>query len=225
MQLIRDLELAKVVGISQSPRRSRKHLRRVSVSKQQTGESRLRTKRGFSLIELMIVVSFLAIVSGFSMMIIGPALKARGVEMAARTVSLEMRRARQVSVDSRHLTRVTFTVPQTITIEWQAPVSEGGAWTQVSQIDLPDDMEFGVDASVSSGPEGYGTDEAINFYGFSQVFFLPDGSAIGGNGLISNGVVYVSRPQEVETTRAITLFGATGRIKRWEYVYTDGSWQ
>ncbi len=225
MQLIRDLGLAKVVGISQSPRRSRKQLRRVSVSKQQTGESGLRTKHGFSLIELMILVSFLAIVSGFSMMIIGPALKARNVEMAMRTVSLQMSRARQYSVDARRLTRVTFTAPSTITVHQQAPVAEGGAWTQVSEAELPGEMEFNIDAGISSGPEGFTTSQAINFSGLSQVFFMPDGSAITGIGQISNGVAYLSWPQEVDTTRAVTLFGGTGRVKRWKYVYESGSWE
>ena len=185
----------------------------------------MRTQRGYSLMELMIVVSVLAVISGISLIIIEPALRAQSVETAARSVSREMGRARQISVDARRLTRVTFTTPRTITLDWQAPVSEGGAWTQVSQIDLSDEMEFGVDAGVFSGPEGFGTEEAINFSGSPEVFFLPDGSAIAGSGLLSNGVVYVSRPHEVDTTRAITLFGATGRIKQWEYVYTDGSWQ
>ena len=185
----------------------------------------MRNKQGFSLIELLIVAAVLAIVSGVSIMIIGPALKARSVDMAVHTISLQMSRARQLSVDSRRLTRVTFTPPGTITVAQQASVAEGGAWSQVSEADLPDDMEFGVDASVSSGPQGYGTSQAINFSGFPQVFFSPDGSAIAGTGQISNGVVYVSRPEEVETTRAATLFGATGRMKRWQYLTEGGSWE
>lgn len=185
----------------------------------------MRTPRGFSLIELIIVAGILAIASTFSMLIIGPALKARDAEMASRTVSMELRRARQLSVDMRRLLRVTFTAPQTITLDAQAPVAQGGAWTQVSQRNLPDDMGFEIDGSVIAGPEGYATSQAVNFSGLSHVFFMPDGSAIAGTGLISSGVVYIARPAEVETTRAITLFGSTGRIKEWEYVPSDGSWQ
>ncbi len=81
----------------------------------------MRKTEGFSILELLIVVSVLAIVSGASMILIGPALKARAEEMAARTVTLEMRRARQNAVDTRRLTRVTFTAPQTIKIEWRTP--------------------------------------------------------------------------------------------------------
>ncbi len=185
----------------------------------------MKNKRGFTFIEVLLVLALLMVISGFSMIIIGPALKARNVEMAVRTVSLQMSRARQFSVDARRLTRVTFTAPSTITVHQQAPVAEGGAWTQVSEAELPGEMEFNIDAGISSGPEDFTTSQAINFSGLSQVFFMPDGSAITGIGQISNGVAYVSWPQEVDTTRAVTLFGGTGRIKRWKYVYESGSWE
>lgn len=136
----------------------------------------MRKTQGFSILELLIVVSVLAIVSGTSMILIGPALKARPVEMASRTVTLEMRRARQAAVDTRHLNRVTFTAPKTITTEWQSP--GGGAWNPLSQIDLPEEMEFLTDVSLPSGPGGYATSPAINFSGTYEIFFMPDGSAI-----------------------------------------------
>ena len=183
----------------------------------------MRKTQGFTIIELLIVVSVVVIISGISMILIGPALKARAVEIAARTVTMEMRRARQSAVDTRRLCRVTFTAPQTITIEWQSP--GGGAWNQLSQTELPEDMEFLTDVSLPSGPDGFGTSPAINFSGAQQIFFLPDGSAINSVGLISNGVVYVSRPGEVETTRAVTLFGATGRLKQWAFIEADLSWE
>ena len=182
----------------------------------------MRNTQGFSLIELLIVVSVLAIVSSVSMILIGPALKARAAEMAAHTVTLEMRRARQAAVDTRRLSKVTFTTPRTIKIEWQSP--GGGVWNLMSQTDLPEEMEFLIDDALTSGPEGFGISSAINFsLGNQEIFFLPDGSAIDSSGLISSGVVYVARPEEVESTRAVTLFGATGRppiraisrVERW----------
>lgn len=185
----------------------------------------MRGKQGFTLIELVVALAVLAVVSGFSVIIIGPALKARRVETAVRTVSLQMNRARQFSVDSRRITRVTFTSPRTITVEQRAPASEGGIWSGVTRADLPAEMEFGVSTGVASGPEGFGTSSAIDFSSASKVFFSPDGSAVASSGQISNGVVYVSRPQEVDTTRAVTLFGATGKIKRWRYIQEEGSWK
>jgi len=185
---------------------------------------KVRNTQGFSILELLIVVSVLAIVSGTSMILIGPALKARAEEMAARIVTVEMRRARQVAVDTRRLIKVTFTAPQTITVEWQSPGA--GGWNPLSQTVLPEEMEFLIDGALDSGPEGFGYSSAINFsIGAQEIFFLPDGSAIDSSGVISSGVVYVSRPGEVESTRAVTLFGATGRLKHWKYIEAAESWE
>ena len=180
--------------------------------------------------EILMVTGLVAVVGAFSMMIIGPALEARNVEMAVRTVSTQMQRARQFSVDARRRTRVTFTTPSTITVDEQAPVSQGGAWTQVSTVELPGDMEFEIDAATvgTTGPPSpsgtYSTSQVADFSGASQVFFLPNGSAVTSAGLTSNGVVYVAQPSKVETTRAVTLFGSTGKIKRYKYV-TGTGWE
>jgi len=157
------------------------------------------------------------------MMIIGPALEARNVEMAVRTVSNQMQRARQFSVDARRLTKVTFTTPGTITVE----ASQGGIWTQVSTVELPGDMELEIDAATvgSTGPPSpsgtYTTTQVANFSGFSEIYFRPNGSAVTSAGILTNGVVYVAQPSKVETTRAVTLFGSTGRLKR--YTYNTGT--
>jgi len=176
--------------------------------------------------EILLVAGLLMLVGGISMMIIGPALEARNVEMAVRTVSTQMSRARQISVDARRQTRVTFTTPSTITVE----ASQGGTWTPVSTVELPGDMELEIDAGTvgSTGPPSpsgtYATSQVANFSGYSEIFFMPDGSAVTSTGALTNGVVYVAQPSKVETTRAVTLFGSTGRLKRYKYV-TGTGWE
>jgi len=170
--------------------------------------------------EILLVAGLVAFVGAISMMIIGPALEARNVEMAVRTVSIQMSRARQFSVDARRQTKVIFTTPRTITVE----ASQGGTWTQVSTVELPGNMELGIDGSISNGPEGYGTSQVADFSGASEVFFMPNGSAVDGAGILTSGVVYVAQPSKVETTRAVTLFGTTGRIKRYKYI-TGTGWE
>ncbi len=172
--------------------------------------------------EILMVTALMALVGGVSMMIIGPALEARNVEMAVRTVSTQMSRARQFSVDARRQTKVTFTTPRTITVE----AFQSGTWTQVSTVDLPGNMEFGKDGTVSAGPEGYATTQVATFGASneSMISFMPNGSAVDSLGILSSGVVYVAQPSKVETTRAVTLFGTTGRLKRYKYI-TGTGWE
>lgn len=185
----------------------------------------MKDNRGFTLVELIIVVTTLGVVSGFGYMAVEPAMRAREVDMALRTVDLEMRRARQQAVDSRRKHRVTFTAPDSIVTERQAPAAQGGAWSTIRTETLPGDLEFRIHASVSSGPDGYAFTQPINFSSSTTVYLMPDGSAITASGAITNGVVYVSRSGELDTMRAVTLFGATGNLTRWKYTYDGGSWQ
>ena len=184
----------------------------------------MRNKAGFTLIELMITVMFLVIVASVSIPYITPVLRARDVDMAVRTVVWEMGRARQLSVDRRRDIRVTLATPRNITTAQRVDSD----WTQVSQVELPGDMEFRIEMGVSKGPPetptvDYGIADPINFSGLHLVYFLPDGSAITSTGQISGGVVYLARANELETSRAVTLFGSTGKMKRWRYV--EGVWE
>ena len=180
-----------------------------------------RRDRGFSLIELVIVVTVVFVVSGIGVMIVAPALRHRDVELSARTVSLEMRRARQLSVDSRRQFRVTFTAPNTLLTEQ----NNSGVWTAIRTTQLSGDLQLYIATAVTTGPDGFATGQAVNFSGASVIYFVPDGSAITAARQVCNGVVYVSRPGEVDSTRAVTLFGATGRLTNWQYAYNGGSWQ
>jgi len=184
----------------------------------------VRNKAGFSLIELMITVMFLVIVASVSIPYITPVLRARDVDMAVRTVVWEMGRARQLSVDRRRDIRVTLAAPRSITTAQRV----SAVWTQVSQVELPGDMEFRIEQGVSKGPpktpsSDYGILDPINLCNQHLVYFLPDGSAIEGSGQICSGVVYLARANELETSRAVTLFGSTGKMKRWRYV--EGLWE
>lgn len=183
------------------------------------------SSRGFTLIELILVVTTLGVVSGFGYMAVEPAMRAREVDMAVRTVELEMRRARQHAVDSRRKHRVTFTAPNTIVTERQAPAGQGGAWATIGTEYLPGDLEFNIHPSVSTGPDGYAFTQPINFSTATTVYLMPDGSAITASGEMTNGVVYVSRSGELDTVRAVTVFGATGNLTRWKYTDDGGSWQ
>ena len=47
------------------------------------------------------------------------------------------------------------------------------------------------------------------------IYFYPDGSAADVLGNVNNGVVYIARPGFIDSSRAITLWGATGRLRGW----------
>ena len=56
-----------------------------------------------------------------------------------------------------------------------------------------------------------------------MIYFYPDGSAEDAIGNVNNGVVYVALAGNtgfINTSRAITLWGATGRLRGW-HIYSE----
>ncbi|MFZ0440319.1 MAG: hypothetical protein WAL76_19485, partial [Candidatus Sulfotelmatobacter sp.] len=88
---------------------------------------------------------------------------------------------------------------------------------------IPADVNFAVQAGFpASTPDGFGTGvNAIDFEStpgvpLNYVVFFPDGSSQDSLGNYSSGVIYLTRPGDtIYSSRAVTLWGATGRIRGW----------
>jgi prepilin-type N-terminal cleavage/methylation domain-containing protein len=190
-----------------------------------------RRMRGFSLIEMMVVVALILIVLAFSIMAIQPALKQGRLTEGYNQTLMAMRQARDIAVAQRQIYFVTLNnaiVPNTITI------TQGSTGTVVATYSLPPDVAFDAELGLPNSstvapttPDGFGT--AANAIDFDQgivagaknvIYFYPDGSATDVLGNVNNGVVYIARPGFIDTSRAITLWGATGRLRGWR-AYTN----
>jgi prepilin-type N-terminal cleavage/methylation domain-containing protein len=182
--------------------------------------------RGFSMIEMLVVISLLLIVAGFSIMAIQPALKQGRVTQAYNTTLMAMRQARDISVAQRQIYFVTLSnaaVPNSITI------TQGSTGTVTATYFLPTDVAFDAEPGLPNSPivapttpDGFGAgataidfDQGIAAGAKNVIYFYPDGSAADALGNVNNGVVYLARPGFVDSSRAITLWGATGRLRGW----------
>lgn len=188
--------------------------------------------RGFSLIEMMGVIGIILIVSAFAVMKLQPDLQETRVTNAYNTTLMAMRQARDISVAQRQTYYVTFThnaaPPDTITL------TQGGTGTVIDTYQLPLDLAFTVVTGIPTGagqtPDGFGNggtaiafDQGVSGGAANVVYFYPDGSAQDVNGNINNGVIYIARPGFLYTSRAITLWGATGRLRGWRVYSNNGS--
>src|SRR6185369_8269695 len=73
--------------------------------------------RGFSLIEMMVVVAIIMITMGTALFQIGPIMKESSAQAALATTLGQMRRAHELAIDQRQVYRVTFTAPRTIQLD------------------------------------------------------------------------------------------------------------
>ncbi len=209
-------------------------------SSSQTRSSRGSGAGGFSLIEMMIVVAVMMFVAGIGFMALQPALKDARANQAFDRVLMQLRVARQRAIAERKQYIVCFgaasaplgaltpkgapTASSVQVFRWDAGTALSAA-VQISTNDLPSDMQFqtlaGLPNSAATVPDGFGNGgTAIDFDqgvggNTNQVMFMPDGSAHDTGGNWNSGIIYVARSGDLYSAHAITLYGATGRIRGW----------
>jgi len=203
---------------------------------------------GFSLIEMMIVMCVLMIVGGIGFMALQPAFKDGKTNQAFESAMMPLRVARQRAIAERKqyivcyglaaptgaLTPMGIPTPQSIQIfRWDAGTALAAS-TQVTAVTLPIDFQFqaigGIPNSAATVPDGFGTgvtaldfDQGVAGAIKNQVMFMPDGSAHDVNGNLNSGILYVARNGDLYSSRAVTLYGATGRIRGWRLL-NSGLW-
>lgn len=211
------------------------------------------TVKGFSLVEMTITVAISIVVTVISVMTLMPLLRQQRVINAYDTTLSVMRQARDCAVAQRTTYSVTFSnaaTPNTIAVASVAPSSGTGNLTGIScaaTYQLPMDVQFlaqtGLPNTAATAPDNYynSTLLPIDFGytanggtgGASTVYFCPDGSAQNaqdgtGNcsGSWNGGVVYIAQSGNLLSSRAITLWGGTGRIRGWRlYPKSGGGYQ
>jgi Tfp pilus assembly protein FimT len=203
--------------------------------------------RGFSLLEMMIVCCVLMIVGGISFMALQPALKDGRSNSAFELAMMPLRVARQRAIAERKQYIVCFglAAPTGALTPMGAPTAQSvqifrwdagtalSASTQVTAVTLPIDYNFqtigGLPNTAATVPDGFGTataspdfDQAVAGAIKNQVMFMPDGSAHDVNGNLNSGILYVARNGDLYSSRSVTLYGATGRIRGWRLLNSGG---
>lgn len=182
--------------------------------------------RGFSLVETMIVLALILIVTAIAVISLRPGLQAAHAANGYNITLSAIRQARDFAVAQRQQYSITFSnaaIPNTITI------TQTGNGNILATYQLPTDVAFtavpGIPNSAATTPDRFGVGTpAIDFdQTFSNgsqarqsvIYFMPDGTAQDQFGNINNGVIYIAIPGQLFSSRAITVWGATGRIRGW----------
>jgi type II secretory pathway pseudopilin PulG len=182
----------------------------------------------------MVVVAIILIMAGVAIFQIAPTLKTAKSNAALQTALGVMRRYHQAAVDERRIYRVSFIAPRSIQVDQVTFDTTGNqVFTFVSSTDLPIETQFtcvsGIPTTSGSTPDGLGTGQtAIDFSldyggGGTVVFFQKDGRSTDSAGRLNSGVLYIAQPGELGSSKAITVLGATGRVKGWRLFTSNGS--
>ncbi len=184
---------------------------------------------GFSLVEMAVVVVITLIMTAMALFQIMPSMQKAKADAGFEIVLGQIRRARQRAMDERRTYRVSLVAPRTLQVH-RADVDGGGnqIFVLTDTFTLPVDLQFTTVAGFpSSYPDGFGTGNAIDFGvdyggGQTQLFFQPDGTVLDSASRLNSGVVYIARPADLMSGRAVSVWGATGRVKGWHIVKKAG---
>jgi prepilin-type N-terminal cleavage/methylation domain-containing protein len=206
-----------------------------------------RNQNGFSLLELMITLTIALIMVGVTFVTLQPALNQHHVTSAYDTTLMALRTTRNLAIAQSNQYYVNFNPAGfpagTIQVEVQ-PFNSAGVAQPIQQVityAIPTDVSFatqgGFPATAPDSPPPLVTaGGAIDFEstpgvalvppggGVGYIMFYPDGSARDNLGNYANGIVYITRTgSPVWGSRAISVWGATGRIRGWT-LNSPGTW-
>ncbi len=203
---------------------------------------------GFTLLEMMIVASISITVTLVASMSLIPVLNQQRVNNAYNTTMAAMRLARDNAVSQRTSYSVTFSnsvTPNTIVVAPTVTFANGNGTNEslsTATYQLPPGVSFLAQSQLAatSPPDGYGSGTAAIDFGYAApattgggqtvLYFCPDGSSQNSSGAgncsgmnnWSGGVVYIAQSSNILSSRALTVWGGTGRVRGWR-LYSNGS--
>ena len=138
--------------------------------------------RGFSLLELMIVLAVGLTMAGVTFMAMMPLFKENHVDQAYDTTLSVIRNYRNLSITQSKRYILTFTAPGTITVQyWGVAVPVSPAPVTVASYTLPPDIKFAVQAGFpAAAPDTFGTgvvaidfDQGMGLGSQPYIMFMP----------------------------------------------------
>ena len=193
---------------------------------------KIRNDRGFSLLEMLTVIGIGFILAGVSVMALMPLMKKNHVDQAYDTALSAVRNYRNQAVTQSKRYILTFSSPGTITVYYwgKATTPPDPAPVQIATYALPSDVQFAVQAGFPNpGPDSFGSGttaiamNACTVLNQNCLIFMPDGSAQDDAGNFNNAIVYLTRSGDMYSSRALTVWGATGRTRGWRLYPNSGN--
>ena len=205
-------------------------------SPRSTGIMASRKQNGWSMLEMIIAISVSMILVASVTVTTQTTFRQQLVNDAYNTTLTTLRRARDQAAADMRVYVVTFSTATagnggSIVVTQNTPAGPV-LMTSYLPAQVTFHLEAGLPNTNATTPDGFGT--AANVFDFDQapsgaggsnvIYFQPDGSAQDAIGNVNNGVVYLGRPGQLPTCRAVTLWGYTGRIRGWQLVAVGAAW-
>jgi prepilin-type N-terminal cleavage/methylation domain-containing protein len=184
-----------------------------------TGEN----ARGFSMVEMVVVIAIALVVMSIALIRVQPALLQIHANTAKDQVQSALRQARETAISDRRNVQVEFlTNPPGLSSGNYVRLTRkgGGFGPDIVLLALPiqNSVVFTTFNGLPDTPDAYGNAAPIYFGGVANgpaagMFYQSDGTFVTSTGVLINGTVFMGVPNQPSTARAVTILGATGRVR------------
>ena len=175
---------------------------------------------GFSMVEMVVAVMLASILAGFALINLAGIAPGTAANAALSQTVAQLRQGRDLAVAQRRRIQLTFAGNNQIQL---ARIEEpNGNTTVLSTVTLQGGIRFQLFGNVLDTPDSFGKAAAVDFGGANAYVFLSDGTLVDGNYNPINGSVFLGQPGRSDTARAVTVLGATGRVRG--YRWTGVTW-
>jgi len=156
----------------------------------------------------------MGLVSAIAIVQVGRAQLAIRGDSGMRVIVAQLNLAREMAIAQRRVMQVQFLGTNALRIVRNNVPA--GTTTMASMV-LEGNVTFALVPGVPDTPDAFGKNTAVDFGGAPTVFFSSEGMLVDGAGNPLNGTVFLSISGRATSVRAITVLGATGRVRgyRW----------
>jgi Tfp pilus assembly protein FimT len=174
---------------------------------------------GFGMVELTVVMLLATVMAGAAILTMGEILSRVQADEAMNQTVAQLRGAREEAFARRRNVEVRFIGDTQIQLIRQ---DRPAGTTVLSTVTLRNGSAFRLYGGLPDTPDGFGNSSAVDFGGSARLLFLSDGTLVDTQGNPLNGSVYLGMAGRPETARAVTILGATGRVRN--YRWTGNEW-
>lgn len=189
--------------------------------------------RGFSMIEMCVVLAISLVIASIAVIQIQPALQQVRADTAKDLVMTSLRQARETAISDRRDVQVEFLTNPAANPpgNYVRLTRIGGpccANTVISFVAIPGNVVFTNFVGEPDTPDAFGNNAPVFFAGVangpaSGMMYQSDGTFVSGTGTPINGSVFMGIPNLPGTARAVTVLGATGRIRAY-HISGQSTW-
>ena len=173
------------------------------------------------MVELLVVIGMIITISAMAIIELQPTLQNFKANGAMTLVASQLRLAREMAITERRDIQIQFTGTNTITLtRVLVPTMVANPnlpFGQISTVQISPPSFFALTPGMPDTPDAFGNTGAIEFEGIvggpPTMMFQSDGTFVDTAGNMVNGTVFIGIPGIATAARAVTVVGATGRIR------------